>query len=109
MGLSAEYWNIISNTVYVFLALDALWGAYCIIVIFMRISQKRFRSERAQNEFLDTIEAAVKKGDFDAVVMQCEGDRRAVPQLAALGVQSRNLPVEEVQEVLVDRFQRDVI
>src|SRR5688500_2906192 len=109
MGLSADYWNIISNTVYVFLALDALWGAYCIIVIFMRITQKRFRSERAQNEFLDTIEAAVKKGDFDTAVMQCEGDRRAVPQLAALAVQSRSLPVEEIQELLVDRFQRDVI
>jgi biopolymer transport protein ExbB/TolQ len=109
MGLSAQYWNIISNTVYVFLALDALWGAYCIIVIFMRIGQKRFRSERQQNEFLDTIEAAVKKGDYDAVAMQCEGDRRAVPQLTALGVQNRNLPVEEIQELLVDRFQRDVI
>ena len=109
MGLSADYWNFISNTVYGFLALDALWGAYCIIVIFMRITQKRFRSERAQNEFLDTIEAAVKKGDFDAAIMQAEGDRRAVPQLAALAVQSRNLPVEEIQELLVDRFQRDVI
>jgi biopolymer transport protein ExbB/TolQ len=109
MGLSADYWNFISNSVYVFLALDALWGAYCIIVIFMRITQKRFRSERAQNEFLDTVEAAVKKGDFDSVVMQCEGDRRAVPQLAALAVQNRNLPVEEIQELLVDRFQRDVI
>lgn len=109
MGLSADYWNFISNTVYGFLALDALWGAYCIIVIFMRIAQKRFRSERAQNEFLDTIEAAVKKGDFDTAVMQCEGDRRAVPQLAALAVQNRNLPVEEIQELLVDRFQRDVI
>jgi biopolymer transport protein ExbB/TolQ len=109
MGLSADYWNFISNSVYVFLALDALWGAYCIVVVFMRISQKRFRSERAQNEFLDTVEAAVKKGDFDSVVMLGEGDRRAVPQLAALAVQSRNLPVEEIQELLVDRFQRDVI
>ena len=109
MGLSADYWNFISNTVYGFLALDALWGAYCVIVIFMRIAQTRFRSDRQQNEFLDTIQAALQKGDLDTIAMQCEGDRRALAQLTALGVENRNLPVEEIQELLVDRFQRDVI
>jgi biopolymer transport protein ExbB/TolQ len=109
MGLSADYWNFISNTVYVFLALDALWGAYCIIVIFMRLGQKRFRSDRKQDEFLDTINAALQKGDFDTAAMECEGDRRAVPQLTALALANRGLPSEELQELLVDRFQRDVI
>jgi biopolymer transport protein ExbB/TolQ len=109
MGLSADYWNFISNTVYAFLALDALWGAYCIIVIFMRIAQTRFRSERHQNEFLDRVDAAVQKGDYDTALMECEGNRRAIPQLTALALQNRGLPVEEIQELLVDRFQRDVI
>jgi biopolymer transport protein ExbB len=109
MGLSADYWSLISNSLYVFLALDALWGAYCIIVIFMRISQKRFRNERKQDEFLDTIDAALKKGDFDTALLECEGDRRAIPQLTAVSIANRGLPVEEMQELLVDRFQRDVI
>jgi biopolymer transport protein ExbB/TolQ len=109
MGLSADYWNFISNTVYVFLALDALWGAYCIIVIFMRLGQKRFRSDRKQDEFLDTIDAALKKGDYDTATMEAEGDRRAIPQLTALALSNRELPLEEMQELLVDRFQRDVI
>lgn len=109
MGLSADYWNFISNSIYVFLALDALWGAYCIIVIFMRLGQKRFRSDRKQDEFLDTINAALQKGDFDTAAMECEGDRRAVPQLTALALANRGLPSEELQELLVDRFQRDVI
>jgi biopolymer transport protein ExbB len=109
MGLSADYWSFISNSVYIFLALDALWGAYCIVVLVMRVAQARFRSERQQTEFLDRIEAALQKGDFDSVQIECEGDRRAVPQLTALGVANRNLPTEEIQELLVDRFQRDVI
>jgi biopolymer transport protein ExbB/TolQ len=109
MGLSADYWNFISNTVYVFLGLDALWGAYCIIVIFMRIGQKRFRSERKQDEFLDMVDASLQKGDFDSVAMETEGDRRALPQMVSLAVANRNLPVEEIQQLLVDRFQRDVI
>lgn len=109
MNLSAGYWNFISNTIYVFLALDALWGAYCIVVIFMRLGQKRFRSERKQDEFLDMVEESLKKGDYETVAAECEGDRRALPQMVSLAVANRQLPVEEIQQLLVDRFQRDVI
>jgi biopolymer transport protein ExbB/TolQ len=109
MNLSTDFWNFISNSVYAFLALDALWGTYCIIVIYMRIAQKRFRSEKRQDEFLDEIEAAAQKGDYDTVVLECEGDRRAIPQLALLACHNRALPADQLQEVLVDRFQRDVI
>ncbi len=109
MEISAGFWNAISNSVYVALALDALWGAYCVVVVLMRIGQKRFRSDRHQDEFLDQIDASLKKGDYDSVLMQCEGDRRAVPQLAALAVANRQLDVAQIQELLVDRFGRDVL
>jgi biopolymer transport protein ExbB/TolQ len=109
MNLSAGFWNFISNSVYGALAIDALWGAYCIIVVYMRIAQQRFRTDRQQHEFLDEIEAALGKGDFDTIAMQSEQDRRAVPQLAALATANRALPVEQLQELLVDRFQRDVV
>jgi biopolymer transport protein ExbB/TolQ len=95
--------------VYGALALDALWGAYCIVVIYMRIAQQRFRSEAQQHEFLNGVEAALDKGDFDSVAMQCANDSRAIPQLTALATANRGVPVAEVQEMLVDRFQRDVI
>jgi biopolymer transport protein ExbB/TolQ len=41
--------------------------------------------------------------------MQCEGDRRAIAQLTALAVANRQLEVTQIQELLVDRFQRDVL
>ena len=107
MNLSTDFWNFISNSVYGALALDALWGAYCVVVVFLRIGQKRFRSETQQAEFLDQVETAVQKGDFDSIAMQCEGDRRALPQLAWLAVNNRDLPPDQLQELLVDRFQRD--
>jgi biopolymer transport protein ExbB/TolQ len=109
MEISTGFWNAISNSVYVALALDALWGAYCAVVVLMRIGQKRFRTDRQQEEFLDQIDASLQKGDFDSVLMQCEGDRRAVPQLAALAVANRQLDVGQIQELLVDRFGRDVL
>jgi biopolymer transport protein ExbB/TolQ len=109
MNLSTGFWNFVSNSVYGALALDALWGAYCIFVIYLRIAQQRFRSEAQQHEFLNGVEAALDKGDYDTVAMQVASDRRAVSQLTALACANRGVPVDEVQEMLVDRFQRDVI
>jgi biopolymer transport protein ExbB len=109
MNLSADFWNFISNSVYGALAIDALWGAYCVMVVYLRIGQQRFRSEQQQSEFLDQIDAALSKGDTDAVSTQCDGDRRAVAQLASLAVHNRDLPPDQLQELLVDRFQRDVM
>jgi biopolymer transport protein ExbB/TolQ len=109
MNLSAGFWDFVSNSIYGALALDALWGAYCIIVVYMRIGQKRFRSEQKQDEFLDALDEPLRKGDFDAAAELCEGDRRAIPQLAGRACAHRHLEVEQVQDMLVDRFQRDVL
>ena len=109
MNLSADFWNAISNSVYGALALDALWGAYCVVVVYMRIGQKRFRNEQQQTEFLDGVDAALQKGDYDTVQMETEGDRRAVAQLASLAAANRDLPPDHLQDLLVDRFQRDVM
>jgi biopolymer transport protein ExbB/TolQ len=109
MNISAGFWSAVSNSVYVALGIDALWGAYCAVVVLMRIGQQRFRSERQQDEFLDQVDASLSKGDFDSVTMQCEGDRRAIAQLAAIAVANRQLEVTQIQELLVDRFQRDVL
>jgi biopolymer transport protein ExbB len=109
MNISTGFWDFISNSVYFALAIDALWGAYCAAVVLMRIRQKRFRSEKQQNEFLDRIDASLSKGDFDTVAIECETDQRALPQLAALACANRHLDVTQIQELLVDRFQRDVL
>jgi biopolymer transport protein ExbB len=109
MNISSGFWSFISNSVYLALAIDALWGAYCAAVVLMRVRQKRFRSEKQQNEFLDRIDASLSKGDFDTVAMECETDQRALPQLAALACANRHLEVTQIQELLVDRFQRDVL
>jgi biopolymer transport protein ExbB len=109
MNLTAGFWSLVSNSIYAALIVDALWGAYCIAVVFMRISQKRFRSEQQQDEFLDSVDSALRKGDYDSIAMEHEGDPRALVQLAVLAAANRKLPPEQMQELLVDRFQRDVL
>src|SRR6185437_5684615 len=97
------------NSIYGFQAFDALWGAFCVIVAWRRLSQIRFKSEAVQNEFLDQLDECLAAGDFDAASELCEGDRRIVPQLALLAMANRDLGYSKVKQLLADRFQRDVL
>lgn len=109
MNLSAGFWNLVSNSVYGALALDALWGAYCIAVVFLRVAQQRFRSEQEQQQYLDGVEEALARRDFDGVIVRGEQERRALPRLTALALLERHLPLSQLTDLLVERFERDVI
>ncbi len=98
-----------ANTIYVVLGLIAMWGLFCVVMVWMRVGQKRFRSEDQQNEFLDEVEGPLRDGNFDAVNAICEDDSRALPQLVALAVHNRNLGFSKIRQLIPDRFQRDVL
>jgi biopolymer transport protein ExbB len=104
-GLTA----IVGNMTYVALILIALWGVFCIVMVWTRVAQKRFRNEEAQQEFLALLEKPLEKGDFTEAGAICEGDARAVPQLALLAIESRSAGYNKVRQMIIDRFQRDVM
>ena len=101
--------DIVNNGVYVIQAIVALWGAYCVVVVFTRVAQKRFRDEAQQDEFLDLVGQALENKDFDNAIELCAGDQRAVCQLAEMALQNRQLGYGKVRQLLLDRFQRDVL
>ncbi len=77
------------NACYGALAIMALWGAYCTILIWRRVGQIRFRNEQEQNEFLSKFDEQLAANDVEAINQMCEEDPRVVPQLAALAVANR--------------------
>ncbi|HPM82357.1 MAG TPA: MotA/TolQ/ExbB proton channel family protein [Candidatus Anammoximicrobium sp.] len=99
----------VGNATYGAQAIVALWGAYCVVMVWRRVGQKRFRSEDEQIEFLTAVEDPLARGDFDSASAICEGDVRAVPQLAQLAIANRNLGFSKVRQIVVDRFQRDLM
>lgn len=101
--------GIIGNLIYVALGLIALWGAFCVIVVWRRVAQTRFRSEDAQNEFLKGLETSLASKDFNGAVNLCQADRRAMPQLALLAINNRTMGYQKVRHMVADRFQRDVL
>jgi biopolymer transport protein ExbB len=94
---------------YCALALVALWGAFCVVMVWRRVSRIRFRSEREQEAFLDRLEELLSEGNWEEAQAMCEGDPRALPQLVLLGLTHRHFGYNRVRAMLTDRFQRDVL
>jgi biopolymer transport protein ExbB len=99
----------VAYLIYGALGLIALWGAFCVIVVWRRVGQSRFRSEQEQDAFLDVLDERLASEDFDAAGELCSGDRRAMPQLALLAIGNRQQGYTKVRTLLADRFQRDVL
>jgi biopolymer transport protein ExbB len=97
------------DATYAALAACALWGAFCVVVVWRRLLQLRFRDEAAQAQFLSRLETQLVERDFDAARADCEDDPRVVPQLAAMALANRDLGLARLRHLLVDRFQRDVL
>ncbi|QDU94732.1 MotA/TolQ/ExbB proton channel family protein [Lignipirellula cremea] len=101
--------EIVANSIYLALALIALWGAYCVMIVWMRVSAKRFKSEEKQTQFLEEVELPLSRRDYNSVVELCEGDSRAMPQLILMAVENRQMGYNKVRQFVIDRFQRDVL
>lgn len=101
--------DIVAGATYIVLGLVALWGAFCVVVVWMRVAQKRFRNEQAQAEFLDLVDAPLARGDFPSAEQLCEDDLRATSQLALLAMVNRDKGYTEVRQLVLDRFQKDVL
>ena len=109
MIFAFSLFDIISNSTYLALAAVALWGLYCIVVVWNRVGQKRFRSEEEQDQFMDDVEQMLMSGDFEGTLEYCDGDSRAVPQMIELAVSHREMGYARARKMMLDRFQRDVM
>jgi biopolymer transport protein ExbB/TolQ len=105
----SQIYQIAGDSCYGALALVALWGAYCVIIVWRRIAQIRFRNEPEQSAFLATLESSLSQGDFDGAALACADDARAVPQLALAAINNRDLGYSRVKHLVADLFQREVL
>ena len=104
-----QVFSILGNIIYLVMFLIALWGAFCVVMVWSRVRQKQFANEEQQTLFLEAIEEPLSKGDFDAATELCDGDRRATCQLAQLAIENRKIGFGKVKQLVADRFQRDVL
>lgn len=101
--------TFMGNACYGALALVALWGAFCVILVWRRVAEIRFRNEQEESEFLKRLDETLTARDFEGATKLCQDDPRAVPQLVALAIANRDIGFGKIRSLLVDRFQRDVL
>jgi biopolymer transport protein ExbB len=101
--------SYLNYLVYVVLASLALWGAYCVVMVWRRVASTRFANEYEQDEFLGELEQTLSSTNFEAATELCDGDRRALPQLALYAVSHRELSYDKLRHRLAERFQQDVM
>ncbi|MEN1681759.1 MAG: MotA/TolQ/ExbB proton channel family protein [Planctomycetota bacterium] len=101
--------NLVAIVVYIVLGLLALWGAFCVVLVWRRVSATRFSGEIEQDEFFEEMEMELAEGNYAAAAELCEDDRRAMPQLALFAIENRELGVTRVKRQLAERFQTDVL
>ena len=100
---------IIGYTIYAGLAAIALWGAFCVILVWRRVTATRFSDEEEQDAFLDEVDGRLEAGRFDEAIAICADDRRAMPQLALYAIENREQGGDRVERQLAERFQLDVL
>jgi biopolymer transport protein ExbB len=107
---SVEYlFSLISNGTYVLQAIIALWGAYCVALVWRRLAMVNFRNDAEQDSFLNELEERLREGKPNAANELCDDDRRALPQLTLYALEHEQLAGDELKETLGDRFQQDVL
>ena len=99
----------IGYAIYIGMAAIALWGAFCVIMVWRRVSATRFRDEDEQDAFMDEIDEQVTAGNFKEAIEICANDRRAMPQLALYAIENRDQGVDRVERQLAERYQLDVL
>lgn len=104
-----DVFTFVGNLCYVWLALLALWGAFCVVMVWTRVSQKRFRNEKAMLTFLAELDEPLSQGDYEGAIEVCEGDRRALPQLVNLALVNRDLSLPQIKQLVIDKFQQEIL
>jgi biopolymer transport protein ExbB/TolQ len=93
---------------YLFLAADAFWGAYSIVMVWRRVAQLRFRREQDQDAFLNRWEEYVAAGDDVSARQTAGADSRVVSQLALSALDHADKSPAALRHYLADRYRRDV-
>jgi biopolymer transport protein ExbB len=94
---------------YIFLILNFLWGLFCIILIWRRISALRFRDEKTQTDFLATIQQFFEANDLEGAKKLCVDDHRAMPQLAMSVMENPDLTELQLRQLVAELMQRNVL
>jgi len=97
--------------IYGAMALAALFGVFCAILMARKIAQKRMSSGNAA-AYLDNVRELLGQRDFDGVAELSDSSpywSKAVPQLVLVALANRQIGPTKLKGLLAEKFERDVL
>ena len=110
--MQAQILDIAGTAIYTALAATALYGLFVTVLLVRRVSQKRFSSTKAGDEFMDDMLARLEQRDYAGIAETCDSPAywsKATPQLIHTAVENRHLPPNRLRKAVAERFERDVL
>ena len=99
----------LGDACYGFLALNFLWGLFCVIMAFRRVWQLSFKNRAQQTAFLEELIPKLDAGQYAAASEMCAADSRALPQLANVAILNRNIGYDSLRQTLTELVTQDVL
>lgn len=99
----------LGDACYIFLTINFFWGLYCVIVAWRRVRQLSFRTQEQQDAFLGQFMDQLKTHNYNGANELSADDTRALPQLAHVAVQNRDLGYDPLRQMITELMQRDVL
>ncbi len=110
-----DYSNILDFcgvAIYTAMAVVAVYGVFCVIMLVRRVGQKRFANETDAEQFLSEVRSQVTQKNFDAVTELCDSPSywsKAVPQLIIVAISNRQRTATKLRRFIAEKFERDVL
>lgn len=99
----------LGDACYAFLALNFLFGLYCVILIWRRVSNLRFRNHDTERAWIEELQGLLQANDYDGAVKLCDYDYRALPRMCMLMLANRDLTFQQLRQLVAESMQRDLL
>jgi biopolymer transport protein ExbB len=104
-----ELAKFLGDATYGFLAINFLFGVFCVIMVWRRVRQLRFRNQQVEAEFVGQLETLLQAHDYDTAAQLCDFDYRALPRVCLLMLANRKYPYEKLRQFVGESMQRDIL
>lgn len=98
--------------IYTAMAIAALYGVFCAVLLFRKIAQKRFSSPSRAGEFLDEVRSHLQQRNFDGIAELCDSPAywsKATPQMILVALAHRDRGLAKLRQLLAEKYERDVL
>ena len=103
--------ELAGNLIYLILGLSAVAGVFLVILLILRVGQKRFSNIQEEEVFSETVREHLENRDMEGLLAYCDTPNlwnKAAPQLVMTALAHPQSP-HRMRQFLSEKFERDIL